>query len=42
MRKIIIEKEIFEKFPDFKRGVIIIDNLENKEAEAESKEAKTK
>lgn len=29
MRKIIIEKEIFEKFPDFKRGIIVIENLEN-------------
>lgn len=35
MRKIIIEKEIFEKFLDFKRGVIIIENLENKSEDAE-------
>jgi DNA/RNA-binding domain of Phe-tRNA-synthetase-like protein len=35
MRKIIIEKEIFEKFADFKRGIIVIENLENKNADAE-------
>lgn len=29
MRKIIIEKEIFEKFPDFKRWVIIVKNIKN-------------
>ncbi|MCP2519179.1 phenylalanine--tRNA ligase beta subunit-related protein [SCandidatus Aminicenantes bacterium Aminicenantia_JdfR_composite] len=29
MRKIIIEKEIFSKFPDFKRGLVLIKNIEN-------------
>lgn len=31
MRKIIIEKDLFEKFPDFKRGLVIIKNIENHE-----------
>jgi DNA/RNA-binding domain of Phe-tRNA-synthetase-like protein len=35
MRKIIIEKEIFEKFPEFNRGIIVIENLENKNADIE-------
>jgi len=29
MRKIIIDEEIFERFPDFKRGVIIVSDIEN-------------
>ncbi len=29
MRKIIIDQEIFDKFPDFKRGIIIVSNIEN-------------
>ena len=29
MKKIIIDDEIFEKFPDFKRGIIIVDGIEN-------------
>ena len=29
MRKIIVDKEIFEKFPGFNRGIIVIENLEN-------------
>jgi DNA/RNA-binding domain of Phe-tRNA-synthetase-like protein len=29
MRKIIIDKEIFNRFPGFKRGIIVIENLEN-------------
>ncbi len=29
MRKIIIEKEIFLKFPDFKRGILIIKDIRN-------------
>jgi DNA/RNA-binding domain of Phe-tRNA-synthetase-like protein len=29
MRKIIVDGEIFEKFPDFKRGVILISDAEN-------------
>lgn len=35
MRKIVIEKEIFEKFPEFNRGLIIIKNLDNKPENAE-------
>jgi lysyl-tRNA synthetase class 2 len=35
MRKIIIDKEIFEKFPGFNRGIIVISNLENKAENAE-------
>jgi DNA/RNA-binding domain of Phe-tRNA-synthetase-like protein len=35
MRKIIVEKEIFEKFPGFNRGIIIIEDLENKETDPE-------
>ncbi len=29
MRKIIIEKELFSKYPDFKRGLIIIKEIQN-------------
>ena len=29
MRKIIIEKDIFSKFPGFKRGLILISDIEN-------------
>ena len=29
MRKIIIDQEIFDQFPDFKRGVIVVSNIEN-------------
>lgn len=29
MRKIIVEKEIFSKFPDFKRGLVIISEIQN-------------
>jgi len=29
MRKVIIDSEIFTKFPDFKRGIIVISNIEN-------------
>ncbi|MEK7635115.1 MAG: phenylalanine--tRNA ligase beta subunit-related protein [Patescibacteria group bacterium] len=35
MRKIIVDKEVFEKFPGFNRGIIVIENLENKDAESE-------
>lgn len=35
MRKIIIDKEIFEKFSDFKRGVIIIEDINNTVANTE-------
>lgn len=30
MRKIIIEPEIFEQFPDFKRGLVIVSDIENR------------
>ncbi len=29
MRKIIVDNEIFDKFPDFKRGVIVVSSIEN-------------
>lgn len=29
MRKLIVDSEIFTKFPDFKRGIIVINNIEN-------------
>jgi DNA/RNA-binding domain of Phe-tRNA-synthetase-like protein len=29
MKKIIIDSELFEKFPDFKRGIIVIDDIKN-------------
>lgn len=29
MRKIIIEKDVFSRFPDFKRGLIIVKEIEN-------------
>lgn len=29
MKKIIIDKEIFEKFPDFKRGIIVVKDIDN-------------
>ena len=29
MRKIIIEKEIFDRFPGFKRGLVIVEDIEN-------------
>ena len=29
MRKIIIDQEIFNQFPDFKRGVIIVSDIKN-------------
>lgn len=29
MKKVVINREIFDKFPDFKRGIIIIRNIEN-------------
>lgn len=35
MRKIIVDQEVFRRFPGFNRGLIIIGNLENKEADAE-------
>jgi lysyl-tRNA synthetase class 2 len=35
MRKIIIDKEIFNRFPGFNRGIIVIDNLVNKNADAD-------
>jgi DNA/RNA-binding domain of Phe-tRNA-synthetase-like protein len=35
MRKIIIDKEIFNRFPGFNRGIIVIENLENKNEDAE-------
>jgi DNA/RNA-binding domain of Phe-tRNA-synthetase-like protein len=38
MRKIVIEKEIFVKFPGFNRGIIVIENLENKEGNEEIQE----
>ena len=29
MKKIIIDQEIFDKFPDFKRGIIVVSDIEN-------------
>ncbi|MCU0678842.1 MAG: phenylalanine--tRNA ligase beta subunit-related protein [Planctomycetes bacterium] len=29
MRKIIVDQTIFAKFPDFKRGIIIVENIDN-------------
>jgi len=29
MKKIIIDQDIFDQFPDFKRGIIIVHNIEN-------------
>jgi len=34
MKKIIVKKEIFEKFPDFKRGVLICENINNRDENA--------
>ncbi len=30
MKKIIVEESIFTQFPDFKRGIIIVNNIDNK------------
>ncbi len=38
MKKIIIKKEIFEMFPDFKRGVLISENINNAEPNDKIKE----
>lgn len=29
MKKIVIDEEIFARFPDFKRGIIVVSNIEN-------------
>jgi len=29
MRKIVVDKEIFERFPDFKRGIIVVSDIQN-------------
>jgi len=38
MKKIIIDKEIFEKFPDFVRGIIFISDIENNSENAKIRE----
>jgi len=34
MKKVIIDQKIFEKFPDFKRGLVIISDIENSTSNA--------
>ncbi len=38
MKKIIIDKEVFEMFPDFKRGIIVVDGIENRESNSKIEE----
>jgi DNA/RNA-binding domain of Phe-tRNA-synthetase-like protein len=38
MKKIIIDEKIFEKYPDFVRGIIIVSDIENKPENEEIKE----
>jgi DNA/RNA-binding domain of Phe-tRNA-synthetase-like protein len=38
MKKIIIDPEIFEKYPDFVRGIIVVEDIENKPENEKIKE----
>jgi len=38
MKKIIIDEEIFEKYPDFNRGIVFVDDIENRSEDEKIRE----